>query len=82
MACLDVCALMVDMIYQLSNKYLLNTFMVYLDDQAGDLQVEMIDQISNKYLLDTFMVYLYTLPFELGTRMVKRVGSVINQSTV
>ena len=31
MAYLDLSTLMVDMIDQLSNKYLLNTFMVYLD---------------------------------------------------
>ena len=46
---------MVDMIDQLSNKYLLNSFMVYHDAHLGEdgrnLQVEMIDQLSNKYLL-------------------------------
>ena len=46
------------MIDQLSKKYLLNTFMVYLghhdahlDEKGQNLQVEMIDQLSNKYLL-------------------------------
>ena len=78
MACLDLSTLMVDMIYQLSNKYLLNSFMVYLgyhDAHLGEdgrnLQVEMIDQLSSKYLLNSFMVYLHqydALPFELGDK--------------
>ena len=44
------------MIDQLSNKYLLNIFMVYLGhailgDKGRKLQLEIIDQLSNKYLL-------------------------------
>ena len=53
------------MIDQLSNKYLLNTFMVYLDshdtlldEKGGKLQVEMIDQLSNMYLVKKPVVYL------------------------
>ena len=53
------------MIDQLSNKYLLNTFMVYLDshdtlldEKGGKLQLEMIDQLSNMYLVIKPVVYL------------------------
>ena len=51
------------MVDQLSNKYLLNTFMVYLHallfyDEHWKIQVEIIDQLSNKYLVKTLVVYL------------------------
>ena len=67
---------LVEMIDQLSTKYLLNTFMVYLHyhdapifSLGNQLQVQMIDQLSKKYLLNTFMAYLdhhYAIQYALG----------------
>ena len=66
--CATVSLYYLEMINQLSNKYLVKKLVVYLDDvhQARMLVdlFKMIGQLSNKSLLNTFMVYLEALPFD------------------
>ena len=68
------------MINQLSNKYLLNAFMVYLDhyDKGWTLQVERIDQLSNKYLLNNSWLRLMTY-FQGAGLLVEKISQLLTK---